>query len=139
MTAHDARKLRNLLWAHLKRPDPFNWLVAADLLEEHGRDEEASKWRWRGHSYPALVYAIETRRELRQKHDDDRPVHFLIGTPGNWLLGYTDGSYMFDRVYVLKPGTRDSLTGGYWLVHRPAEELTKDLIALIDRTREAKK
>lgn len=144
MNVADAKKLRQLTWAHLKRPDPFNWLLAADILEESGMDEEAAKWRWRGESLPALEYAIETRAELRRVtfgHPD--PQFALIGCGGRLRPVMVEGLYNSVSLYLMRDAER-VLRGG-WDGHivrstsvyhsEPKERQTKALLEFIDFAR----
>ncbi len=143
MNVSDAKKLRQLTWAYLKRPDPFNWLLAADLLEENGLDEESQKWRWRAESLPALDYAIETARAMDRKEDPG--VTFLLVGVGSDLALLRCRKYLsMCRVEVIPKESKDwhdapVQAWGYVSFWESQEKMTKAKLTLIDSAREYKK
>lgn len=58
------RLLKHLTRRPVADPRPEDWLVAADLLMDLGREKESLKWRRRGQWFPALLQAYETARAL---------------------------------------------------------------------------
>lgn len=144
MAVSDARKLRQLTWAHLKRPDPVSWLLAADLLEESGLDAEAAKWRWRAESLPALEYAIETGMELRRNGVDQPDSQFaLVGCGSLLRLVKVEAWYTYVTVYLLRDESgvlKGRWEGGILLsrmiyLSEPKEKQTKMLLEFIDGVR----
>jgi hypothetical protein len=62
------KKVYDLTYAYLLRPDPVNWLVAADLLEEDGQDEAATKWRRRASHLEPLRAAFAEMKGCVSKY-----------------------------------------------------------------------
>lgn len=63
MSPDQRRTFRRLAHAYIARPDPAAWLLAADILEECGRDEEARLWRRRAEWYPAMRDAVQAQAD----------------------------------------------------------------------------
>lgn len=143
MNVSDAKKLRQLTWAHLKRPDPFSWLLAADLLEENGLDEESAKWRWRAEGLPALQQAIDATFEMYDHSIlsySNRLVSCLIGSPGEWVVVECGATYrnVFYAIYyesIVHRDRNEALHQERILLWGSTEAKTKRLLAVIDRAR----
>jgi hypothetical protein len=78
----DTKLLWRLTGAHLKRPDPPSWLVAADHLEEYG-DGRASLWRRRGLYYPTLRRLFDEVAVIDPAVCGHRPFYPAFGRPTN--------------------------------------------------------
>jgi hypothetical protein len=131
------KKVYDLTYAHLLRPDPVNWLVAADLLEEDGQEELATRWRRRASLLEPLRAAFVAMKvhQSRDAYSLEWRKREVVIPAGKLTATFTYASRSCTSVLIclLAPDgvpLRSTYLGTFWGVNN--RYVTQKLIEVID-------